>query len=62
MSRFPAIENSSAEKVSKKLCGSEVFPPGEKVRRGQVSFSSPWEILRGEGCSCEIRCTTCLPS
>lgn len=55
MSHFPVTENGSGEKVSKKLHASELFPPGEKVRRGQVSFSGPWEIFRGEGCSCGVR-------
>lgn len=55
-SHFPVTENGSGEKVSKKLHGSEVFPAGEKVWRGQVSFSGPWEVLRGEGCSGGARC------
>ena len=55
MSCFPVTENGSGEKVTKNLRGSEVFPPGEKVWRGQVSFSGPWEILRGEGCPRGVR-------
>lgn len=55
MPRFLVTEGSNGEKVSKKLRGSEVFPPGEKVWRGQVSFSGPWEILRSEGCSRGVR-------
>lgn len=35
---FSVIENGSREKANKKLCGSEVFPPVEKVWMGQVSF------------------------
>lgn len=55
MSCFPMTEKGSREKVSKRFCGFEVFSPGKKMHRGQVSFSSPSEILRGEGCSCGVR-------
>ena len=60
VSSFPETVIGSGGKVSKELQGSELFPPREKLWRGQVSVSvktQRWRML-----SWGQRCCVCLHS